>query len=593
MYKIGDNIISSLGFTTEENFANVKRGVSGVKHYDAGTFDLPEAFMASLIDRERLNDEFYRHCGLDSQSPNYTDFEKAAILSVSTANQEVKIDLSNENVLFILSSTKGNVDWLGNVVGALRATPLHAPFLPLYLWHTATLITSFFGNKNTPLVVSNACISGAAAQIAAMRELENGYYDYAVVVGVDFLSKFIISGFQSFKALSPEICRPFDKDRCGLNLGEAAATIIFSCVETEHAPSLQCGAIRNDANHISGPSRTGEGSFRALKSILSTIENRTPEIAFINAHGTATSYNDAMEAVAITRSGLENVPVNSLKPYFGHTLGAAGVLESIISLKALQNNIILPTLNFNSQDIENQINISKEIQKTDKRYFIKMLSGFGGCNAALLFSYKNENPYHSRQETSRQETLYIKKQCSLKFYNSTEITEFYRSLQVDYPKFFKMDNLSKLGFLASEMIFSGDSCFRKNDGAGREDIAVICFNRSSSLEIDTKYQETIQDNENYFPSPSLFVYTLPNIITGEIAIRNKFFGETSFYVAEKSDAEQIYRTVKNSFSDKNTNFALVAWAESFKNTFEIKMFLITKEKTDDLFDVNCLNFNCL
>jgi 3-oxoacyl-[acyl-carrier-protein] synthase-1 len=79
------------------------------------------------------------------------------------------------------------------------------------------------------------------------------------------------------------------------------------------------------------------------------------------------------------------VPVNSLKPYFGHTLGAAGVLESIISLKALENNIILPTLNFNSQDFENQLNISKEIQQTDKKYFIKMLSGFGGVNTALLF----------------------------------------------------------------------------------------------------------------------------------------------------------------------------------------------------------------
>jgi len=119
--------------------------------------------------------------------------------------------------------------------------------------------------------------------------------------------------------------------------------------------------------------------------------------------------------------------------------------------------------------------------------------------------------------------LFIKKYIVLSFKNSAEIAEFYRSLQIDYPKFYKMDNLSKLGFLASEMIFNDED----NRFIPREDIAVICFNSSSSLDIDTQYQKTIHDNENYFPSPSLFVYTLPNIVTGEIAIRNKFLGETS------------------------------------------------------------------
>ena len=386
MYKIGDNIISSLGFTTEENFNAVKQGISGVKHYDAGTFDLPETFMASLIDKEKLNDEFGRFCGRSPQHWEWskytcTDIEKAAILSIFYANLEAKIDLASERVLFVLSTTKGNVDLLGNEACHCGIDPQS----PVYLWKTAETISDFFKNPNTPAVVSNACISGAAAQIAAMRELETGNYDYAVVVGVDFLSKFIISGFQSFKALSPELCRPFDKDRCGLNLGEAAATIIYSRVkETRHATSLLNGAIRNDANHISAPSRTGEGSHRALQYILSQVGKS--QIAFINAHGTSTPYNDAAEVNAIVRTGLENVPVNSLKAFFGHTLGAAGVLESIISMKALEENTVLKSQNFTEQDFENQINISRENHFSDKKYFIKMLSGFGGCNAALLFS---------------------------------------------------------------------------------------------------------------------------------------------------------------------------------------------------------------
>jgi 3-oxoacyl-[acyl-carrier-protein] synthase-1 len=378
---IGDNIISSLGFTTTENYSAVKSGVSGVKHCNAGTLDLPESFMASLIDRERLNDCISDLC---KDKNGYTLLEKAAMLSVATANREAQIDLSSPKVLFIFSSTKGNVDLLSHC----HSAPDH-----VYLWHTAQLITGFFGNENTPAVVSNACISGACAQIAAMRRLSSGEYDYAVVIGVDFLSKFIVSGFHSFRALSSEVCRPFDAARTGLNLGEAASVIIYgnpggSSFSGNARVSLSAGAVRNDANHISGPSRTGEGSFLALQHILQGVD--TEEIAFVNAHGTATVYNDAMESVALVRAGLQQVPANSLKGYFGHTLGAAGVLETVISMCALKDGIVLPTHGFKSKGDDCRIPVSDRIGQTEKKAFIKMLSGFGGCNAALLFTKNGE-----------------------------------------------------------------------------------------------------------------------------------------------------------------------------------------------------------
>jgi 3-oxoacyl-[acyl-carrier-protein] synthase-1 len=379
---IGTNIISSLGFTTNENFENVKQGISGIKHYEANTFDLTEPFVASLIDKDRLNEEFLKI----SSKNSYTHLEKAAILSVFFANKEANIDLSNNRTVFIISTTKGNVNLLDMKYAMGAHLTSH-----IYLWHTAELITHFFGNPNTPIVVSNACISGAAAQITAMRTLQSGKYDYAVVTGVDLLSKFIISGFQSFKALSPELCKPFDKDRCGLNLGEAAATVILSNEKftMNNLGRLAVGAVRNDANHISAPSRTGEGSYRALIQILSSLHSK---IAFINAHGTATLYNDAMEMYAIARAGLEEVPVNALKSYFGHTLGAAGVVESIISMKALREGLILKTLGHNESEpflMNNKLytlNICKEHLKTKKNYFIKMMSGFGSVNVALLFA---------------------------------------------------------------------------------------------------------------------------------------------------------------------------------------------------------------
>jgi len=171
---------------------------------------------------------------------------------------------------------------------------------------------------------------------------------------------------------------------------------------------------------------------------------------------------------------------------------------------------------------------------------------------------------------------HITKHIKLSFKNSVEISDFYRSLKMEYPKFFKMDGLSKLGFLASELIFEDD----ENRFVPREDIAVLCFNRSSSLDIDTQYQATIANNENYFPSPSLFVYTLPNIVAGEIAIRNKFFGETFFYICKLFDAKQIIKTLKNTFLDKNITTILAAWIEHFEEKKEVFMILVENSNDD-------------
>ena len=144
------------------------------------------------------------------------------------------------------------------------------------------------------------------------------------------------------------------------------------------------GAIRNDANHISGPSRTGEGSYRALKVALGDVS--PDKIAFINTHGTATLYNDEMESVAIERAGLTQVPVNGLKGYYGHTMGAAGILETILSMCAVDDNNILATRGFEIIGVTHPLVLSNQNQATDKRAFIKLLSGFGGCNAALLMA---------------------------------------------------------------------------------------------------------------------------------------------------------------------------------------------------------------
>lgn len=194
-------------------------------------------------------------------------------------------------------------------------------------------------------------------------------------------SRFIVTGFQSLKALSLNPCKPFDADREGLNVGEAAAAMVLSV--SKSAWEIVDGAVRNDANHISGPSRTGEGSYNALRYVLEGVS--ADELAFVNVHGTATRYNDQMEAIALNRAGLQDVPVNALKGIFGHTMGAAGILESIVSMKACDAGLVLPTQGFSQMGVEPAVNVSAQERKTDKKAFVKLLSGFGGVNGALLF----------------------------------------------------------------------------------------------------------------------------------------------------------------------------------------------------------------
>ena len=325
VYCIGHSIISPLGEGSQANVQAVRAGRSGLKLHTDRFADV-EPFCASLFDTPQ---EFVPLC--------VRSVEDALDMAVSRLPLAIG---SLPETIFILSTTKGdNLDLL---------TPAQA-------------IARHFGNPNPPVVVSNACTSGVCAQITAKRLLDAGMYQHAIVIGCDLQTRFIVSGFQSFKALSPEPCRPFSPDRQGLNLGEAVATIIYSSQKPEvrDQPSwiLEAGSIHNDANHLSAPSRTGEGAYRCLTDVMAGV---TPaDIDLIGVHGTGTLYNDDMETIAIERAGLQNVPKSVLKPFFGHTMGAAGIVETIIGLETL-----------------------------GKGTFIKMLSGFGGVNAAIRLTCK-------------------------------------------------------------------------------------------------------------------------------------------------------------------------------------------------------------
>lgn len=372
---IADNIISPVGFTTEENVAAVEELRSGLRSC-SGRCGLPFDFTASLLDRDR----FAEACAEENIGDDYTFFEKMLILSVTRAMSGTGVDPASPRTLFVISTTKGNVSLLENP-GVFPESRLP---LSRAAWEVAC---RRFGCPNPPLVVSNACISGLCACLAAHRSLQSGRYSHVIVAGADEQSPFIVSGFQSFMAVSPEECRPFDKDRRGLNPGEAAAALVFEARDSAEAVPGQWaavrGAVRNDANHISAPSRTGDGCRQALKYALGDFPPQ--KLAFLSLHGTATDYNDSMEGEAVAGAGLLDIPVVGFKGYYGHTMGAAGVLETILSMKAVDRGTVPATRGFSTLGVRVPLSVSSSSRKTDRTVFIKALSGFGGCNAAMLF----------------------------------------------------------------------------------------------------------------------------------------------------------------------------------------------------------------
>jgi 3-oxoacyl-[acyl-carrier-protein] synthase I len=367
VYVAGDNIYSPLGENTAANMEALRNDVSGIRlHHSVIS---PEPFYAGLFAPGNI-----------TADDSLTLFEQIIFLSAQEAmrNAGINPDAKDKKTGFILSSTKGNISLIE------KAKDDVLPVDKISLNTSAMQIAEKLGILTEPLVVSHACISGLLAMITGLRLIQSGVFDKIVISGGDLISAFIYSGFRSFQAISPQPCRPFDSARDGISLGEAAATVVLTADRVPGAIMLAGGSVSNDANHISGPSRTGEELNLAINRAMKQAHIEPSEIDFISAHGTATRYNDEMEAKALHLAGLANVPVNSLKGYYGHTLGAAGILESVITIHSMKEDMIIPTKGFSTPGTEMPINVVKELRGTSLQNCLKTASGFGGCNAAIV-----------------------------------------------------------------------------------------------------------------------------------------------------------------------------------------------------------------
>lgn len=235
--------------------------------------------------------------------------------------------------------------------------------------------------------VSAACASGTIAIIQAGMHIRCGEYDNVIVIGIDLISTFVLAGFASLQALAPEACRPFDRNRNGLALGEGIGWMILTGRGTALAmskPPLAClkgWGIACDASHITAPCRKASGLIAALKQ---TLKDETLPIGAIHAHGTGTRYNDAMELVAYDQIAPPLTPIHSIKGALGHCLGAAGVIEAAIAVKSLAHGMIPPTPGLLIPE-ETKIAMSGTTAfPLRSPSILSCNAGFGGINAAIL-----------------------------------------------------------------------------------------------------------------------------------------------------------------------------------------------------------------
>lgn len=371
VYITETNCITPLGFDVESNWNEMLNGQTGIQSFQNDL--LPGiSYHASVIDTNKINASFEEI----EQITNFTRLEKMMILALQPM---ISKHVITPKTAFILSTTKGNITALENESNKIESAQLST---------LAKKISNYFGFTSEPIVVSNACVSGILAVAVAKRMIQTGFYNDAFIVAGDEVSEFVLSGFNSFQAMSELPCKPYDKDRNGVSLGEATAAVYLTAdankVNSKSVKVIGDGSI-NDANHISGPSRTGEGLFRSIQSALNEAQISADKIDFISAHGTATLYNDEMEAIAFNRLQLGNVPVNSLKGFFGHTLGASGLLETVLAIETASRKQLMTSKGFDALGVTQSINIITENKVKQINCFLKTASGFGGCNTAVLF----------------------------------------------------------------------------------------------------------------------------------------------------------------------------------------------------------------
>ncbi len=388
----GMGIISSIGNTVEENYQSLISKTPGISRIES--IDTIHKNNIKVGEVKTSNQEFIQQLGLP-QSNNYSRTALLAEISVLEAVENAGIKDMNSCKTGLISATSvAGMDKTEKYYYSLFEESQNRKYITAHPAGDATTkIANRLGITDFVTTISTACSSSANAIMLGARMIKAGKLDRVIVGGADCLSKFTINGFKTLMILSEDNCRPFDADRTGLNLGEAAAFLVLeSDAQVKKCNKEILGYVSgyanaNDAFHQTASSENGEGATLAMTKALKIANISANEIDYINAHGTATNNNDASESKAIRRVFGDTVPdLSSTKSYTGHTLAAAAVIEAVYSILALQNATVFPNLNFKTAIPETNITPVTEVLKKDLNHVLSNSFGFGGNCSTLIFS---------------------------------------------------------------------------------------------------------------------------------------------------------------------------------------------------------------
>jgi 3-oxoacyl-[acyl-carrier-protein] synthase II len=393
----GTGLITPLGIGKKQNISGIIEGRNAIK--EIASFDVKGYRGKTGGEVNRFN--FSKK--LKRLKPSRLDrATKLLLVAVDEALLEAGLsDGLPQDASFILGTTLGGMFsgeiYHKSIVYGKKGRP---SLILDYLAHCqGAHLTEEYGLKGKHFTISNACASGTNAIGFAFRDIRSGRAHTVIAGGYDTMCEFTVAGFNSLQAVTPLLCRPFDKGRDGLVLGEGVGVMVLE--EMGRAEKRGADIIAeiegygesSDAFHITRPDPGAAAAAAAISDALRDAQIDASRIDYINAHGTATPYNDAMEAKAIQSvfgNFSKTIPVSSIKSMIGHLLGGAGAVEAVITILAMKEGILPPNLNYKTPDPECPLNI---VDKPGQRMAIKRAVsnsfGFGGANAAIVFQDMN------------------------------------------------------------------------------------------------------------------------------------------------------------------------------------------------------------
>ncbi len=390
VYITGIGCISPIGKNSEENLSSLREGACGLKRAEifqskyASTFYFGEVNfsneeIASMVDVKGVK--------------GITRTDLLAFKAFSEAVEDANLskeEISSTKTAFISATTVGGMCLTNQLYDDSNLQSDTDEYLESYSAHAhATKIVAKYKIKGWVDVINTACSSSANAIMNGARLIKSGRADRVIVGGVDSLSKYTVNGFNSLQILSTEKCAPFDANRKGLNLGEAGAYLVLENEDIARDKKKYAKVVgygnANDAFHTSSLSEGGDGIVKVIREALKVANIKPTEIDYINAHGTGTQNNDAVELTAF-KAVFETVPpFNSTKSYVGHTLGAAGAVEAIFSIFSLMNDEVYAHLSFTNPIDTHSLSPVIDKTKTPVRYAMSNSYGFSGnCTSIIL-----------------------------------------------------------------------------------------------------------------------------------------------------------------------------------------------------------------